>query len=134
MAHKALSAPFMVGVEFAVRQRQFMVSPRLVHCWTADLDDLKSRRSFQHSMPDLRRLQDAVSRLHHEWRALIFVHYTHPPCLAEDHLEAHAMVVNVIGYLATCGDLDVRSNEAPAHATGDEVAVVHSSASRAPGV
>src|SRR5437660_46048 len=114
MPHKSLACPFTRWVRFVIRQPQIVVSPGLVHRWTADLDDLETRRSFQHTMADFRRLQDAVAGVHNEWRALIFVDHTHPSGLAEDHLESDAVVMHVVGHLAAFRNPDMRSHEASA--------------------
>src|SRR3954463_1561529 len=109
-----------------------MVSPRLMHRGAADLDHIEPRRRFKNPVPDPRWLQDAVSRLHQEWRALVLVDHAHPSRLAEDHLKAHAMIVHIVRHLATRGNLDVRSDKASAQATGNQVAILHAGAASIP--
>src|SRR3954469_5530294 len=103
-----------------------------MNCGAADLDDLEAGRGFENAVTDLRRLQDAVTGVHHERRALIFIDHPHPSGFAEDHLEAHTVVVHIIRYLAARWDLDMRGDKAPTQPARDEVAVIHSGAAGVP--
>src|SRR6266487_2357410 len=96
MAHKALAAEDPVSRDLVIGKHQIVISEGLVNSGTADLDDLKSRRGFQHAVADLWRLQDTVPGVHHKGRSLIFIDHAHPSGFAEDHLEADAMIVHVV--------------------------------------
>ncbi len=98
----------------------------------ADLDHLEPGRAFEHAVADARGLQDAISGAHDEVRSLVLVDHPHPAGAAIDHLEADLVVVHVIGHRAALGDHDMRGDEAPAEAAGDQVAIAHAGAAGSP--
>src|SRR5579862_114849 len=61
MAREALIAEYPVRFEAVIGQRQIVVGIGLVQRRATDLDDLESRRRLENAMPDLGRLQHAVS-------------------------------------------------------------------------
>src|SRR3546814_3695271 len=70
--------------------------------------------------------------MQHERWALIFVDHAHPAGLAENHLKAHAMVMHIVGHLATVGDTDMRGDEATAEPPRDQIAVMHAGTANVP--
>src|SRR5690242_20970131 len=102
-----------------------MIGKGLVQCWAADLDHLKSLRGFEHTVTDLGWLQDAISGVKHEGRSLVLVDHLYPSRLAEDHLEPHPVIVDVIRYWAAFWNADMRGDKTPSQAAGDEVTILH---------
>src|SRR5208283_1325748 len=78
VAHKALAAEKPAGIEPVIGQRQIVIGTRLVHRRTADLDDLQPRRGLEYLVTNLRRLERAVTGVHHEGRSLVLVHHLDP--------------------------------------------------------
>ena len=97
----------------------------------ADLDHLEAGRRFEHTVADLRRLQDAVAGEHHERLPLVLVDETHPARLHEDHLEADLVEVHVVGDGTTIRDRDVRRHEGATPTVGEQVPVPHAGPSDA---
>ena len=132
VAYKALPAEVALAVDDIRRKRHLVIRERLVLRRAPDLDDLEPVRALEHSVPNSRRLQHAIARTHDELRTLVFVHETDPTFVVVDHLKADLVEVNVVRHRTAFRNLDVRSDEAPAQTTGDEIAVAHSGAPDAP--
>src|SRR5262249_53776521 len=79
----------------------------------------------QHTMANLRRLQNAIARLEREGRPLVFVNQARPARFTVDHLKERLVVMNIILSLAAVGDANVRGDETPAEPARNQIAVLH---------
>jgi len=110
-----------------------MVGDGLVNGRAADLDHLEPRRSFEHPVADLRRLQHAIAGLEQEGLPLVLIDEARPALAAIDHLEADLVEMDIVGDRPAVGDADMRGDEAPAEAARDQIAILHAGAPLATG-
>src|ERR1700690_2204293 len=100
----------------------------LVFGGRAYFDDLETGRGFEDAMANARRLQHAVAFAHDERRSLILIDNAHPAAPAIDHLKTDAVIMHVIVHRTAVGDADLRGDDAPAEAAGNEIAILHARA------
>ena len=133
MAAERLTAEDAIRVQHPGRQLHHVVDGGHVVGGHADLDHLQVLGRFEHAVPDLRGLDHAVPGLQHEGRALVLVHELHLAPVGEDQLETHGVVVHDVRHGTGVGNPDVGGDDAPAEASGHQVAVVHAGAADHPG-
>lgn len=88
-------------------QSQLVIDPRFMPRRTTHLYDLGTGGRLQHTMPDLRRLKNAVARVHNKGRSLTLVHNPDPAGSAIDHLKQQLVIVDVIRDLAAVWDTNM---------------------------
>jgi hypothetical protein len=70
--------------------------------------------------------------MHDERWSLVLIHHFDPPLFDEDSLKVNIVVVNIIRYRASFGNMNVGGNETPSQAVRAKVPVLHSRPSFTP--
>lgn len=122
---ETLAGERAVAFERGSGKQQRMIRKRFVIGRARHFDDLETAATLQDPMTDLRRLQNAVSYLHDEGFALIFVDQARPSPETIDQLESNPVEVDVVGNGPILRDLDVGRDEASALAIRNEIAIAH---------
>ena len=128
MAKEALAAEDSARIT-AVGKLQLMVRVGRVHCRRADLNDLQPGRAFEHTMPDLGRLDDQVALAHHKWLTTVLIDDADPTAPHIDDLQRNAVVVDPVGDRSAFRDRDMGCDVPPAETTRDQIAIEHPRAS-----
>src|SRR5262245_19070789 len=125
MERKTLAAEEPFGRNIARGKPHLVIGLSFILRRTSDLNDLKAGGGFQHTMANLRRLQNAITNLEREGRSLVFVNHSRPARFTVNHLEERFVVMNVILRLAAVEDANVRGYETPAEPSRNQIAVLH---------
>src|SRR4029079_12840155 len=94
-ANKTLAAKQPLTIDFGRRQSHIVFDPSFMLSRRGKLEDFGTGFAFEHSMPDLRRLKNTVTRLEPKRLAMALINDTNSPAKTVDQLKIDLMIMDV---------------------------------------